>query len=945
MMRTSITLGAMLAAVTVIGAFAGTRAPAAAATPASAVSTTATTSSLAVSTASMTAAATTPAAHTSAANAATSNAAKGRASDATPPMGWNSYNAYACDNGAQNMEAVARFIHDSGLEADGYTLVNSDGCYDDLESLGSPNTYGITAPTAQDPETCGAINGRLPDGELYLNSYDFPASTPCANDGFRLVGDDLHSLGLKLGVYLDAGNNWNCEEIPGSYGFDQTDAATLASWGADYVKIDWGCGDSLVPPASNAPAGYTGKDAAPGNQGFGGPTFSTNPAYVTDQEQTQITMYTALVRAIRAQKRPITVSIAGAGTVDSQSWGLALGDLDRPTGDANASFTATGKHAAGSVVGIVNADAQTYEALTGPGHWIDPDAMEVGNGSLTPTEDRSEMSMFSELAEPLLMSTNLCASDCGPDTTPATAAQLSLALSVFGNKRVIAVDQDALGSPATIVGDFDGTHLTMTRKLKNGDIAVTLFNESTTDAATMSATASQLGLPSASSYRVEDLWSGTTTTSTGTISATVAPTQTVMYRISPVVAAKGSQRSGEAASGATDTGSTPSDTGSTPAPTSTQAVAPTPATTPTATPIPTPAATPTASATAAAVNTVTSADITTRRTAGAGTGASIPSSLDSVSCATATRCAAVDDFGAAVVFDPAHPQRVMKLAVDSGHILAAVSCPSGGTACTAIDDRGMSVTFALSGRGTTARRTLDPGGQPTAIDCVSARQCTVVDGKGVEVTFDPGDGRMIGHGSSVDPYTYLASVSCATSSQCTAAGGGGNNGDTEVTFDPRTGAIGAAGVTSLDPDTVNGVSAVACPTSGACTVVDGAGNEVSFVPATGTVIGSGPVALEGDDLAAGLGVLTSVTCADAAQCTAVDLSGKAVTYDPATGTIAAPGVAAIDPDGSGLKGVACATPSRCVAVDLGGFAVAFDPTGAASAPARIDAPTRTTTRI
>jgi len=146
--------------------------------------------------------------------------------DATPPMGWNSYNAYACDNGAENMEAVAKFIHTSGLESDGYTYVNTDGCYDDLESLGSPNSFGVTAPTAQDPETCGAINGRLSDGELFANSYDFPPSTPCANDGLRLVGNDLHSLGLKLGVYLDAGNNWNCEEIPGSYGFDTTDANT-----------------------------------------------------------------------------------------------------------------------------------------------------------------------------------------------------------------------------------------------------------------------------------------------------------------------------------------------------------------------------------------------------------------------------------------------------------------------------------------------------------------------------------------------------------------------------------------------------------------------------------------------------------------------------------------------------------------------------------------------
>ncbi|MGN6127103.1 MAG: alpha-galactosidase, partial [Humibacter sp.] len=615
-MRKSTTLSVLFAAALAAAAAWGTAAPAAAATSTG-----------------------TGGAATSSATYRTSlsTTSTKQTSDATPPMGWNSYNAYACDNNAQNMEAVGRFIHDSGLEADGYTYVNSDGCYDDLESLGSPNTYGITAPTAQNAETCGAINGRLPDGELYVNSYDFPPSTPCANDGFALVGNDLHSLGLGLGLYLDAGNNWNCEEIPGSYGFDSTDAATLASWGADYVKLDWGCGDTLVPPASNAPSGYTGVDAAPGNQGFGGPTFSTNPAYDTNQEQTQIKMYTALVNAIRAQKRPITVSIAGAGTVGSQTWGLALGDLDRPTGDANANFTATGKHAAGSVVGIVNADAQTYESLTGPGHWVDPDAMEVGNGSLTPAEDRSEMSMFSEMAEPLLMSTNLCPGNCGPDTTPATKAQLDLAVSVFGNKRVIAVDQDALGAPAHIVGTFDGTHLTMTRQLKNGDVAVTMFNESTTDAATMSATAADLGLPSASSYSVQDLWSGATTTSTGTISATVAPTQTVMYRITP---AKGSgsthangsnsQGQGQNGQGQNGQGHGQSQNGQ-------------------------------GSGAAGASSTHTT----------------VPANLTSVSCATAGKCVGVDEFGAAVAFDPAHPASAMRLNLDNGQSLASVSCATG----------------------------------------------------------------------------------------------------------------------------------------------------------------------------------------------------------------------------------------------------------------------------
>jgi alpha-galactosidase len=790
----------------------------------------------------------------------------------TPPMGWNSYNAYACDNGAQNMEAVAKFIHDSGLQRDGYQYINSDGCYDDLEGLASPNTYGVTAPTPQDPETCGAINGRLPDGQMFVNSYAFPPSSPCANNGFQVVGQHIHALGLKLGLYLDAGNNWNCEEIPGSYGFDQTDANTLAYWGVDYVKVDWGCKDTLVPPASNAPAGYTGIDAAPGNQGFGGPTFSTNPAYDGDQQQTQTDMYTALTNAIRATGRPMVVSFAGAGTVNSQDWAFQAGaQLDRPTGDANPNFVATGRHAAGSVVGIINADAQTYDAMTGPGHWIDPDAMEIGNGSLTPTEDQSEMSMFSEMADPLLMSTNLCPANCGPDTTPATQAQLALDVSVFGNRRVISVDQDRLGSPAHIVGTFDGTHLIMAKPLANGGVAVTLFNESTTDAATMSTTAAAVGLPSASSYRMQDLWSGKWSTSAGQISATVPPTGTVMYTISPTndSVARAAVRPA--------------------APAVVQAVSAHPA----------------------------------------HSWPSAPASLVGVSCASATQCTGVDNFGTEATFNPTDSGSAVTAGIDPGNSLVSVSCPPGGTQCTALDSNGTEFTFNPDQplRPGSPRHAIDSGNQPTAVTCVSGTQCTAVDGKGNEVTFNPVTGAVAGTVTQVDPYTYLGAVSCASATQCTAAGGGGNNGDTEVTFNPLTGQVGAAGVTSLDSATVNGVSSVSCPSTDQCTVVDGSGNELTFDPQTGQPNAAGLVALEGASLPAGLGVMTSVSCTSATQCTAVDETGNEVTFDPTTGTVNAAGVTMVDHTG-GPQSVACLA-AQCTTVDLAGDQVTFDPaTGA-----------------
>ena len=809
----------------------------------------------------------------------------------TPPMGWNSYNAYACDNSAQDMEAVGRFLHSSGLQADGYHYVNADGCYDDLEGLDSPNTYAVNAPARLDPETCGAINGRLPDGQLYVNSYLFPASRPCANDGFALVARRLHGLGLGLGLYLDASNNWNCEEIPGSDGFDTTDADTLAGWGVDYVKADWGCGDSTQAPGSNAPAGYSGIDAAPGNTGFGGPTFSTNPAYAGDQESTQIKMYTALGQALKASGRPILYSIAGAGTIHPEQWGLGLGEMARPTPDANANFTATGRQAAGSIVGIVNADAEQYAGLTGPDHWIDPDIMEVGNGSLTATEDQSEMSMFSEMADPLIMSTNLCPGDCGPDTTPATPSQLALDVSVFGNRGVVAVDQDRQGSPAHTVGSFDGTHLVMDKPLSGGDVAVTLFNEGTTTAATMSTTTAALGLSGSGPYRLQNLWTGATTTTTGPISADVPATGTVMYRVSPV--SQPAWRPGRTQTGRIDPRATSARPGTAP------------------------------------------------RGGWSPSGVSRrPGNLLSLACPTAGQCTSVDELGDEVTFAPAAPSRSRQLGIDLGHTLVAVACPAGRE-CVAVDRDGRAGAFdptTYLPRG--GASTIDAGGEPTAVSCPQAEECVAVDGHGTEVTFDPArPGGGVVHRSAVDPGTYLGAVSCPSSTQCTATGGGGNGSDSVVSFDPANGTIIGPGPGSIDPATGNGLSSVSCPTTAQCTAADGSGNEVTFDPAAQTVNAAGVVPLEGPTVAAAEGVFNGVSCASQTQCTAVDADGNEVTFDPASGTVNAAGVRAIDPAGNGLQAVACqSAQDSCTAIDLDGREVTFTPsTGATTtAPAQVD---------
>jgi hypothetical protein len=419
----------------------------------------------------------------------------------TPPMGWDDWNAYQCNNNAQDVEQTAQYMHDSGLQADGYDYVIVDGCWNDLVGQGTadPNGFPITGPLPT--EACGAANGRLPDGQLFVNTTEFPPSSACANDGLKRVADYVHSLGLKFGLWIDATNNWNCQEIPGSYGFDQQDAQTLASWGVDYVKADW-CGGDAAPPAGDP---------------YGGPTFFNQPGLPTDHQQLAQLMYQALGQALAATGRPIVYSMCNGydTAVQPQTWAGPVSNLWRTTSDISDSFA--------SMVSIVNANDQ-YAADAGPGGWNDPDMLQIGNGGMTQTEDESEFSLWAEMAAPLIMGTNLADPSGG-------AAQQAYDMAIFGNKNVIAVDQDPLGAQGHIVS-FDGTHLVLAKPLADGDVAVTLFNEGTT-AAQLSTTVQAIGLRAHSPvYTLDDLWSNKVTETAGAISAFVQPHQTVMYRVS-----------------------------------------------------------------------------------------------------------------------------------------------------------------------------------------------------------------------------------------------------------------------------------------------------------------------------------------------------------------------------------------------------------------------------
>nr|WP_234327302.1 ricin-type beta-trefoil lectin domain protein [Streptomyces sp. NRRL WC-3742] len=320
-------------------------------------------------------------------------------------------------------------------------------------------------------DDCWMTHSRGSDGRLVPDPGKFP-------DGIKGTADYVHSLGLKLGIYESAGLQ-TCAGFPGSLGHETADAQSFAAWGVDYLKYDNcyagpGCWLNTCPNGNKAPAQ---------------------------------TRYTAMRDALAATGRPILFSLCNWGEENVWTWGASVGNSWRTTNDINASYS--------SMLSIFHSNVN-LAPYAGPGHWNDPDMLEVGNGSLSEVESRSEFSLWAEMAAPLIAGTNIASA------SPATLATLT-------NTRVIAVDQDPLGKQGTMVSSVNGLDV-LAKPLANGDVSVALFNE-TGSTATISTSAAAIGKTGASGYTLTDLWSGATSTTTGTISASVPAHGTTMFRV------------------------------------------------------------------------------------------------------------------------------------------------------------------------------------------------------------------------------------------------------------------------------------------------------------------------------------------------------------------------------------------------------------------------------
>jgi alpha-galactosidase len=360
----------------------------------------------------------------------------------TPPMGWNSWNKFGCNVSESLIREVADAMSANGMRAVGYRYVTIDDCWQ---------------------------VARATNGTIVVDSVRFPT-------GMKALADYVHSKGLGFGIYTDAGRK-TCEGRPGSYGFEAIDAKTYASWGVDYVKIDW-CNSE-------------GLDA-----------------------QTQ---YRIFRDALAASGRKIVFSICEWGTNEPWDWGPSTGNLWRTTGDIADRWT--------SLISIVDLSSQ-YWHVAKPGAWNDPDMLEVGNGGMTQNEYRAHFSLWAMMAAPLIAGNDVRTM---LDSTRGAANTRDILL----NTDVIAVDQDSLGIQGRIVQASPSELQVWVKPLADGSRAVLLFNRASV-ATTMTADWGRVGIKTQRA-RVRDLWAHTDSASVDRRYAATVPSHgVVMLRVWPL---------------------------------------------------------------------------------------------------------------------------------------------------------------------------------------------------------------------------------------------------------------------------------------------------------------------------------------------------------------------------------------------------------------------------
>jgi len=326
-----------------------------------------------------------------------------------------------------------------------------------------------------------ATNGMKDVGYQYINIDDTWEAGRDAHGNIttnkkfpdmKALADYVHSKGLKIGIYSSPGPN-TCAGYEGSYGHEEQDARTYAAWGIDYLKYDW-CG------ARNL---------------------------YTDEEMQAV--YQKMGDALLKSGRPILYSLCQYGRADVWKWGADVGgNAWRTTGDIRDTWDSM------ATIGFAQGELAPFVK---PGHWNDPDMLEIGNGGMTDDEYRTHMSLWTILAAPLLAGNDL------RSMSPSI-------LDVLTNREVIAVNQDKEGKQGRRVNK-SGDQEVWSRPLAGGAQAVGLFNRASTSAK-ITVKWADLGLTSAPAH-IRDLWSHTEVSpAAAEFSIAVPPHGVVLLRVS-----------------------------------------------------------------------------------------------------------------------------------------------------------------------------------------------------------------------------------------------------------------------------------------------------------------------------------------------------------------------------------------------------------------------------
>lgn len=387
----------------------------------------------------------------------------------TPPMGWNSWNAFRTEVDEAKVVGAAKVLVDSGLSRLGYTYVNiDDGWW---------------------------LKRRQPDGRLEIRTGIFPSAKVEGEDtSFRPYTDTLHRMGLKAGIYTDIGRNacsqaydlhspnlpegTTAEREVGLAGHvDQDIALYFKDWGFDYIKVD-ACGINVYGPEAEVVGKYAYTPVPP--------LIDQAAINRTDAPAVQA-LYAQVAQALKTHNPDddYILAICNWGSADVRSWGKNVGHLWRTSGDITPTWTRM----------LHNFDSASTRALYAkPGAWNDPDILFIGHGDFDQnhlTEARSHFALWAMINAPLLISYDL------------RQAPQSL-MDIWGAADIVRLNQDPGGHQGVIAYASDDVQI-IVKTLANGKKAVALFNRGLgkTD---VTLTAAQLKFTGDAPVRLRNLW-------------------------------------------------------------------------------------------------------------------------------------------------------------------------------------------------------------------------------------------------------------------------------------------------------------------------------------------------------------------------------------------------------------------------------------------------------